>query len=40
MFKIRLSTKQDTQRIMEIWCKTVDATHHFLAIKNRLAMGK
>ncbi|QQG27104.1 acetyltransferase [Pectobacterium carotovorum] len=40
MFKICSSTKQDTLRIMEIWCKAVDSTHHFLAIKDRLAIEK
>ncbi|WP_323641067.1 acetyltransferase [Pectobacterium polonicum] len=40
MFKTRPSAKQDTQRIMEIWCKAVDATHHFLAIKDRLSIEK
>lgn len=40
MFKIRPSAKQDTQRIMEIWCKAVDATHHFLAVKDRLSIEK
>ncbi|MCG8710931.1 acetyltransferase [Brenneria sp. 4F2] len=40
MFKIRPSTKQDTPRIMDIWCKAVDATHHFLTIKDRLAIEK
>ncbi|AYH00915.1 acetyltransferase [Pectobacterium parmentieri] len=40
MFKIHPSTKQDTQRIMEIWRKAVDATHHFLTIKDRSAIEK
>ncbi|MCQ8231480.1 acetyltransferase [Pectobacterium carotovorum] len=40
MFKIRPSVKQDTQRIMEIWCNAVDATHLFLAVKDRLSIEK
>ncbi|GKV80630.1 acetyltransferase [Pectobacterium carotovorum] len=40
MFKTRPSVKQDTQCIMEIWCKAVDTTHHFLAIKDRLSIEK
>ncbi|WP_415857494.1 hypothetical protein [Pectobacterium parmentieri] len=40
MFKTHPSTKQNTQRIMEIWRKAVDVTHHFLAIKDRSAIKK
>ncbi|WP_233968981.1 acetyltransferase [Pectobacterium polaris] len=40
MLKIRSSTKQDIPHILEIWCKAVDATYYFLAVKDRSAIEK
>lgn len=40
MVEIRLSTNHDSQRVMEIWCDAVDATHHFLSSKDRSDIEK
>lgn len=40
MVKFRTSTPQDISVIMEIWRKAIDATHHFLATEDRLAIEK
>jgi putative acetyltransferase len=38
MFKFRTSTDRDTVRIMDIWRRAVDATHHFLSQDDRIAI--
>lgn len=38
MIGFRPSSAQDAPRIMEIWRKAVDATHHFLASADRAAI--
>jgi putative acetyltransferase len=35
MKTIRKSTLTDGVRVMEIWCRAVDATHHFLSPEDR-----
>ncbi|WP_157019825.1 acetyltransferase [Mesorhizobium xinjiangense] len=40
MIEFRPSTAQDVVRVMEIWRKAVDATHHFLAPGDRVAIEK
>ena len=36
--KIRRSTKNDVDRVLEIWRDAVDATHHFLSQEDRVAI--
>ena len=38
MFTFRPSTVQDLPRVMEIWRRAVDATHHFLAPVDKSAI--
>lgn len=38
MFMFRPSTPQDLPRIMQIWRRSVDATHHFLSPRDRSAI--
>ena len=38
MFKIRESRPHDGHRTIEIWCRAVDATHHFLSGEHRAAI--
>ncbi|MFT8211434.1 MAG: acetyltransferase [Symbiopectobacterium sp.] len=38
MLQFRPSTADDIPRIMDIWRKAVDATHHFLAPEDRAAI--
>ncbi|MBG6246572.1 acetyltransferase [Candidatus Symbiopectobacterium sp. 'North America'] len=40
MIEFRISTPQDISCIMEIWNKAINATHHFLAFEDRLAIEK
>lgn len=39
MVKIRMSRGEDRQRVIEIWCSAVDATHEFLSAEDRTAIG-
>lgn len=34
----RSSTNRDLPRVMEIWRRSVDATHHFLSLSDKLAI--
>lgn len=40
MFEFRISTPLDISHIMKIWNNAIDATHHFLALEDRLAIEK
>lgn len=40
MHKLRLSRPDDGSRAVEIWAAAVDATHHFLLPRDRLAIGE
>ncbi|MEP9402848.1 acetyltransferase [Sphingomonas sp. VNH70] len=40
MFTIRSSRPTDGARILEIWRGAVDATHHFLSVEDRMAIGR
>lgn len=40
MFRIRSSRRGDGARILEIWRDAVDATHHFLSVEDRIAIGE
>lgn len=40
MFTIRPSRPDEGERIIEIWRKAVDATHHFLSSEDRLAIDE
>lgn len=39
MLRIRFSTLADRQRVLEIWAASVDATHDFLSVEDRVAIG-
>lgn len=39
MFTLRSSRPTDGERILEIWRDAVDATHHFLSVEDRRAIG-
>ncbi|GGA91274.1 acetyltransferase [Brucella endophytica] len=38
MFRLRTSRAEDVARLIEIWRKAVDATHHFLSQADRIAI--
>lgn len=38
MLKLRASTPADGERVVQIWCDAVDATHHFLSAEDRAAI--
>ncbi len=38
MFTLRKSTPADGARVVDIWRRAVDATHHFLTAEDRLAI--
>nr|WP_315381717.1 acetyltransferase [uncultured Sphingomonas sp.] len=38
MFEIRKSRPHEGQRTIEVWCRAVDATHHFLSAEDRAAI--
>lgn len=40
MVTIRSSRPADSDRILEIWRDAVDATHHFLSVEDRRAIGE
>lgn len=40
MIPIRSSRPDEGQRALEIWASAVDATHHFLSVEDRQAIGR
>jgi putative acetyltransferase len=38
MIEVRASRPDDADRLLSIWCKSVDATHHFLSAGDRVAI--
>jgi putative acetyltransferase len=38
VFNLRPSRPDDGDRVVAIWCAAVDATHHFLAAEDRVAL--
>ena len=38
MFTLRPSRPSDVERVVEIWCQAVDATHDFLRAEDRIAL--
>jgi len=40
MFRIRPSTRDDGDRVVQIWRDAVDATHHFLTPEDRAAIDE
>lgn len=40
MFEIRPSTREDGDRVVQIWRDAVDATHHFLTPEDRAAIDE